>query len=234
MAGSSAETAMAYPELHPASSAPQAILAMLIHRALRIPGILDAALAPRCPDQAARLGAKMAHDGLKRLPAADLEHRAAILLHLLQEPDETVCAALLRGGAADHPALSQRITHVLMRLPRHLLDNWINISLAAMAAELRGAPEFVPDAPALALALQRAFGHLPQREYMRLFSALRAPRNQPDRPLCMAARTVYTQVLAASAADRALLLRALLPANAPLMVVLRRSRAHRPRELSRA
>jgi hypothetical protein len=234
MAGSPAETAMAYTDLHPTPPAPAAVLAKLNHRALRIPGILDASLAPRSPDQAAQLGAKMAHEGLKRLSGADLERRAAILQHMLQEADEAVCAALLRGGATGHPALNQHVVHVLLRLPRRLLEDWMDVSLAAMAAELRGDPEFAPEPAALGMALQAAFGHLPQRECMRLFGVLRAPQNQADRPLCLAARTVYTQVLAAPAPDRVLLLRALLRGGAPLMVVMRRNRAQRARELSSA
>jgi hypothetical protein len=185
-------------------------MAKLIHRALRIPGVLEISLRPRSPDQAVYLGARMAHAGLKRLSDADLERRAGVLNHMLDALPDDACAIFLRGNATQYDPFGRELAGVLQRLPNHMVDDWFDISLKAIAAELRGDPEIPPSTLCVASAMHRAYGDMSQKAFSAMFAALGSPQHATNKKLCEAGRALYSRVLAVHPFDRAVVLRALI------------------------
>jgi hypothetical protein len=190
--------------------ASQAAMANLIHRALRIPGVLEIALRPRSSDQAVHLGARMAHAGLKRLSDADLERRAGVLNHLLDALPDDACAIFLRGNATRYDPFGRQLAGALQRMPNHMVNDWFDISLKAMEAELRGDPEIASSTGCVASAMHRAYGDMSQKSFSAMFAALRSPQHTTDKKLCEAGRTLYSRVLALHPSDRMVVLRALI------------------------
>jgi hypothetical protein len=206
------------------SPASHEAMAKLIHRALRIPGLFEISLRPRSPDQAVHLGARMANAGLKRLCDADLERRANVLNHMLDVLPDDACAVFLRGNPTQYDPLGRHIADALQRMPNHMVDDWFDVSLKAMAAELRGDPVIEPSAPCVAGAMERAYGDMSKRAFSAMFTALGAPRSISNKKLCDAGRALYSRVLAVHATDRAVVLRALIfPVEGHFSVPPRRS-----------
>jgi hypothetical protein len=199
-------------------------MAKLIHRALRIPGLFEISLRPRSPDQAVHLGARMASAGLKRLCDADLERRANVLNHMLDVLSDDMCAIFLRGNPTQYDPFGRQVMDALQRIPSHMVDDWFDISLKAMAAELRGDPEIEQSALCVPSAMHRAYGDMSKKAFSAMFTTLGAPQSASNKKLCDAGRALYSRVLAVHPADRAAVLRALLhPFEGQSVVPLRRA-----------
>lgn len=184
------------------------VMRKLVYRSLRAPRLLKIALLPRSDEQARRVGTRLAHVGLQRLSDVDVERRATLLLASLEHIDYRCGAGLLRG-----PTSSKGLAHTisaLHALPSHLVDEWFEIAMQAVATVVNDLPEVeLPEQP-LPPAMQLAFNDLDAGDLHNHLAALRAPLAATDRLLCEAAQALYSRALKIPGPGRVLALRLLM------------------------
>ncbi len=143
-----------------------------------------------CGAQQQRLGFELAQRGMARLDRTALSRRAVLLSDLLHAADERTCAALgqARRGAAN-------FRQAFEALGQAAIEEWVELSVRAIAAELRDTPREAVSQEDVARA---------QREFLRTLSdhsvarLARVPDDDrvSDADACWIGRTLYTRLAA--------------------------------------
>ena len=142
-----------------------------------------------CGAQQQSLGFELAQRGLARLDRAALSRRAVLLSDLLHAADERTCAALgqARRGTAN-------FRQAFEALGQAAIEEWVDLSVRAIAAELRDTPREAVSQKDIARA---------QREFARTLSEHSVARlaklpgdGVSDADACWIGRTLYARLAA--------------------------------------
>ncbi|UKE74868.1 hypothetical protein [Xanthomonas graminis] len=148
--------------------------------------------------QAQRAGFELAQKGISRLDHATLEQRLEILAAVSEKVDLPKCALLARGGNPnDAQAMSAAMLQGLETLPPAQIDQWFEISLKATDAQLSNTPPQTVAPADVQTAMTSLINALPSDQQQRLVKVLPQMAQASDADACWAARTLYTQALAA-------------------------------------
>ncbi|UKE52439.1 hypothetical protein KCU57_09375 [Xanthomonas translucens] len=148
--------------------------------------------------QAQRAGFELAQKGISRLDHATLEQRLEILAAVSEKVDVPKCALLARGGNPnDARAMSATMLQGLETLPPAQIDQWFEISLKATDAQLSNTPPQTVAPADVQAAMTSLINALPSDQQQRLVKVLPQMAQASDADACWAARTLYTQALAA-------------------------------------
>lgn len=138
-------------------------------------------------------GAQLSARGLARLTSEQLERRARIRLALMDEADVRICAAWSTGTAT--PDI---VVPVLAHADSAALDEWMDLAMAAAAAELRQAPERAAyDEDDVLLLFELIGRQLPgsdRKRFWRVVTAVDAGMAS-DAAACWLDRTIYRTAL---------------------------------------
>jgi hypothetical protein len=181
-----------------------------MEKALRGPGKViesDPALMARFAgldsDRARDMGQNLAHQGLKRLPNADLIRWNEIRV-LLSQADADVCAALWTGKMT--PA---GLGVALEKLPDADLNDWVQLSTKAMQLEAAGAALPKANAEALSEGLAQIIAKLPDVDRARYQRSIGKGTDLPDSEACWTMLTTMKTAQLLPPSDRESLLRSL-------------------------
>jgi hypothetical protein len=154
-------------------------------------------------DHARDMGQNLAHQGLKRLPNAELIRWNEIRVRLSQA-DPGVCAALWTGKMS--PA---GLSGALEKLPDADLNDWVQLSTKAMQLEVAGAALPKTSAEALSQGLEQVIAKLPEADRARYQASIAKGTDLPDPEACWTMLTTMKTAQALPPNDRELLLRSL-------------------------
>jgi hypothetical protein len=153
--------------------------------------------------QARQLGQELAHRGLKRLPAEELQRWNELRVRL-SHSSPAACAGFWTGGLDGN-----QLTQALEGLPDADLEAWLEISTHATRLEAAGGPAPAQPADALPHGFQLVMAKLSEADRSR-FALDLSRGTQLDAPeACWAATTLLEQAQALAPADRVPLLRGL-------------------------
>lgn len=146
----------------------------------------------------------LAAKGMHRLGEDRLRLRTLLVGRMLEGLDVSTCSAMVTGKQNEtvHDA-------ALLVLDPDSLEQWVDLSFEAAAAELEARPVAAPNATQIQLALQALFDAASEADRERLRQALANLGDQPPLEACWAARTTYAAVPGLDAQASAILAREL-------------------------
>jgi hypothetical protein len=157
-------------------------------------------------DEAEAKGRELASRGLRRLDDRSLLSRAELMNILLPRLSESTCACMARGAAVREA--QAEIANEVQSLERHAYANWLEISKQAMIAELQENPIRVVAQSEIEKSLGTLESRLSPEDAERLGRGI--AKGASDVDACWAMRTLYRVAIDLPAADRAVVLRALV------------------------
>jgi len=147
---------------------------------------IKTALSGLGPAEAQQRSKELAAKGLKRLDDSMLQARARIYEQLLHQANTATCARLLRGTAREADLLP-----LLDKLDLDVKNNWYDMSLQSMLAEVRKAPSPTLTETQIEENISALLRQLSESDAQRLQNTLDALQQASDNDACWAGRTLY-------------------------------------------
>lgn len=175
----------------------------------RLKARLDTVLGDRTKgmtaSQAAGTTSKLTASGYLRLDDQHHIRRLALLTQALAASDATTCAAVARAGFGGTKPDAALAVKVILNLDSASVEEWENLAIDAMQAELAGAPPPRSVSDAEAKAMYQRLGSQMDAATARLIGRVsQNPAIVSDADICTAFRALYRAGSAASPSDAVL------------------------------